>query len=158
MTSCPDCCCPGTVIASRLCSNGSRRRRYECLGCFRRWTHHEGDPPHRNGAAKGLRGAKRQISDSAIRRILEATGSIRQISLATGWSRPMVTAIRRGELYPDIWPDLPRRPAPAGGVASLSCHHCDHWSRRCGLGFPDPDEEGPGFANDCSSYLPTLKS
>lgn len=155
MTSCPDCCCPGTVVASRVCSNNSRRRRYECQGCARRWTHYEGDPPsHGGGVPKGAAG-KRRIPDDDLWHILTATGSVQSIAAATGWSRPTVAAIRRGEIHADAFPDLPRQHAPAAGVASLSCHSCDHWSRRCGLGFPDPDEEGPSFANDCSAYLLT---
>ena len=38
----------------------------------------------------------------------------------------------------------------------LSCHDCQHWrGKSCGMGFPDPVEEGPKFAVDCSLYEPS---
>jgi hypothetical protein len=41
-------------------------------------------------------------------------------------------------------------PVPAN---KPSCHICAHWqSNECGFKFPDPFEEGPGFAADCDLY------
>lgn len=38
-------------------------------------------------------------------------------------------------------------------VTELSCEQCLHWDvSRCDLGHPDPVEEGPAFAQWCSSY------
>jgi hypothetical protein len=43
-------------------------------------------------------------------------------------------------------------PAPAPGV--LTCLSCQHWTDdRCGMGFPDPELEGVGFAADCETFL-----
>lgn len=36
----------------------------------------------------------------------------------------------------------------------LSCHECQNWTAKCGMGFPDPLEEGPEFANECLVFLP----
>ena len=33
-----------------------------------------------------------------------------------------------------------------------SCLQCQHWDARCTMGFPDPEEEGPGAAQWCSTY------
>lgn len=37
----------------------------------------------------------------------------------------------------------------------LSCLECQHWNDRCTMGFPDPEEEGPGAAQWCSCFAPT---
>jgi hypothetical protein len=35
----------------------------------------------------------------------------------------------------------------------LSCYRCKLWNgEECRMGFPDPIEEGPGFARDCSLF------
>jgi hypothetical protein len=44
--------------------------------------------------------------------------------------------------------------APVLGPADPSCERCREWrGERCSLGFPDPIEEGPGFARDCNLYV-----
>lgn len=35
---------------------------------------------------------------------------------------------------------------------TISCLRCVHWSGACGMGFPDPVEEGPGAAQWCSCF------
>lgn len=141
---CPTCGGLGVVRESRRCSNGTRRRRLQCQSCGDRWTHHDGERPAHPGWQHATQA--RTLSPAQVRRILTASGSIAAIARATGHCRQTVTAVLRGESHADIRPDLPRR-------GSLSCQDCQHWQGRCGLGFPDPDEEGPGFAAFCVSFL-----
>lgn len=77
------------------------------------------------------------------------TGSIRAIAAEIGRSRATIHAILTGRTHGHLFPDLPRR----NSQRSLSCHRCSHWRGRCRLGLPDPDVEGPGFANDCSTFV-----
>lgn len=48
----------------------------------------------------------------------------------------------------------PARVLPEPEAGAPSCTNCTHWDGKCGMGFPDPLEEGPGFAADCSLYAP----
>jgi Predicted transcriptional regulator, consists of a Zn-ribbon and ATP-cone domains len=146
MLPCPECHELGQVIESRRCPNGSRRRRLEC-SCGHRWTAYQGDPPPPSRLPPPRHGSHhpRALRPDEVRRILEASGSIRSISRQVGRSQPAVAAVLRGEMHADVCPELPRR-------ASLSCLQCQHWTGRCGLGFPDPDEEGPSAASWCNSY------
>lgn len=43
--------------------------------------------------------------------------------------------------------------APDLQSIDTTCEDCRHWSGCCGLGFPDPVEEGVGFAQECSSFM-----
>lgn len=44
-------------------------------------------------------------------------------------------------------------PPPEPDPSDPSCLNCRHWRGEiCGFGFPDPIEEGVGFASDCSQY------
>jgi len=37
--------------------------------------------------------------------------------------------------------------------STTTCEQCIHWSsERCGLGFPDPKDEGIEFARWCASF------
>lgn len=150
MTPCPECHCDkGVIMDTRRCHNGSIRRRLVCKACWHRWTTHEGEPPgHAGGMPAGRRSkAARQLSDDEVRQILTIGGSTREISRQVRRSWDVVDAVLRGERYADVHPDLPRR------AAAISCRQCDHWSGKCGLGFPDPQEEGLWFASECSSFL-----
>jgi hypothetical protein len=143
---CPDCLCAAKVIRSSLCSNGSRRRRYECQSCATRWTTHEGDPPgHRGGLPVGFRINAPCLHAEEVRLILTAKGSISQIARQIGRSRPAVSAVLGGKTHSRLFPELPRR-------TSLSCFNCIQWSGRCRLGFPDPEEDGPQAAAWCIRY------
>ena len=50
--------------------------------------------------------------------------------------------------------DPPVRISRASLAPKRSCLECQHWQSRCGMGFPDPLEEGPKFANECLVFLP----
>lgn len=93
---------------------------------------------------------QRRVTEAEVRRILQASGSATEIARRMGRSHPTVLAILVGRLHADVAPELPRR-------VSRSCLQCRHWlDRSCGLGFPDPEDEGPQFASDCSSYCERL--
>ena len=151
MKFCPECLGPGPVRRTERCSNGAIRRRHQCQSCGYRWTTHEGEPPGRRGgwpAGASWGDRPRNLSAAEVKCILTSEGSIRQIARAVGRSHPAVAAVVMGRTHADLFPHLPRR-------TSASCLQCGHWRGRCNLGFPDPLEEGPGFAADCSSYLPS---
>lgn len=144
----PLCGARAFVVEVRRCSNGSKRRRLECCDCGHRWTHHEGEPPGRRGGLRpGQSHPWRRVTEQEVRAILTATGSATEIARRTGRSYPTVLGILTGRLHADVAPGLPRR-------ISRSCLQCRHWlERSCGLGLPDPQDEGPGFAADCASFL-----
>jgi hypothetical protein len=67
-----------------------------------------------------------------------------------GCSGETVRQILVGMLYQDLLPGNYKPPPKAG---EPSCDHCRFWEEEeCGMGFPDPIEEGPGFARDCSLF------
>ena len=142
----PVCHGVGTVLEVRRCSNGAKRRRLECRDCGHRWTAHQGQPPgHRGGLQQGQRLPFTRLTEAEVRAILTATGGAKQIAAQVGRSHPTVLAVLSGTRYADRAPELPRR-------SSRSCLNCGHWSGRCGLGFPDPEIEGPTFGADCPSW------
>ena len=90
------------------------------------------------------------LTPDEVRLILTSSLGSPALAQQLGCSKQAVCAVRRGLSHADIWPDLPRRPT-AGDRPS--CYRCQHWARSaCGLGLPDPIEEGPGFAEDCSLF------
>lgn len=149
MVACPECLGSTLVIKGSVkrCSNGSMRRRRKCKSCGYRWTFHEGEPPgHRGGFPKGQKHSFKPLSIEEVRLILIHDGSIGSIARQLGRSHPAVSAVIRGRTHADLFPDLPRR------LTDLSCLSCDHWRGCCGLGFPDPEEDGLQAANSCNSY------
>lgn len=158
MIDCPSCHSSCTeVLESRTCSNGTRRRRHLCLDCSHRWTTWDGPRP-KQGAALGEHRPRRpglppRLTDEQVRMILERRDlSGKTLAKMLERTPEAIRQVRRGKAYRDVLPDLPRwRRASAQGA---SCYICSHWSAGCQMGFPDPMEEGPGFAGDCSLYAP----
>jgi len=146
------------LIETRPTSTG-RRRRYRCLdpGCGNRWTEWTGGRP-RQGATPGARlTATRHrppLTPEEVRTILISPLSLAAVSRLVGCSKQAAHHIRTGRYRADLWPEIPRRVRKAAN--GPSCERCLQWSGRlwhpCGLGFPDPVQEGPGFAADCSVY------
>ncbi len=144
VTPCPTCYARSAVIRVRHCSNGTIRRRLECSCCGHRWTTHQGERP-RNGGRRAGTWHSRDLRPDEVLAILNASGSIRSIARQVGRSAPAVADVLAGRTHTHVSPDLPRR-------QGLTCLQCQHWTGRCRMGFPDPEEEGPQAAAWCNSY------
>jgi hypothetical protein len=84
-----------------------------------------------------------------VRLILTSPLSSPCLARQLGCSKQAICAVRRGRSHASVWPELPRRLSQGGAT----CLDCQHWARgSCGLGLPDPIEEGPSFAQDCSLF------
>lgn len=163
---CPRCSSDATeVIESRKVSNGSRRRRHKCHICDFRWTTYDGPPPgHRGGLSKGQRVARPpELTPDEVRMILLSVESTRTLGRQLGRSAEAIRQVRAGLIHQQVHPTLERTQrtqqltrSPTKSLLSEgpSCHLCQHWADRCTFGYPDPIEEGPGFASDCSMYEP----
>lgn len=172
MTPCPECGCPAVVLESKTARRGTaRRRRYACQGplCGHRWTEWstrageplEGPPPEvEKHRPRRRRPDCRALTDRQVRLILMSpTRSLRSLADQLLVSRESVRKVRLGEFYADVLPELPRqRPGRRAEVVPVSmegpsCWRCSSWvDGACREGFPDPLEEGPGFAADCDLY------
>lgn len=151
--SCKSCGSSCTkVVDSRKLLNGSRRQRVWCRDCDFRWTVWQGERPKPGRAphARGVgRGNKPPLTPDDVRLVLTSELPAYQLGRQLGRSKEAIAAIRRGVLHRNTCPEIPRW----RGQSGPSCHDCKHWARdRCGMGFPDPGEEGPGFAADCSLF------
>ena len=162
---CPSCSSTNTkTIESRPIRAGARRRRHCCNSCDHRWTSYadaQGNsiappPPVVPRAPQPPRPHQLRFSEADVRLILQSPDrTLNSLAAELGCSRETVRQVRRGLSYIDVHPELPRqgaRPAPPPAGAP-SCLRCNHWQNDdCGIGFPDPLEEGPGFAADCDLY------
>lgn len=145
------------ILESRICNNGTRRRRHRCLSCGYRWTYWDGPRPVQ-GRIAGSRNAgllkKRQTTEEDVRRILLSPPEVtnvtlgREISLSAEWVR----RIRLGLSCVNICPELERQKGGASSVKGRSCYNCFYWTTGCYFGFPDPCIEGPGYAQDCDFF------
>lgn len=98
-----------------------------------------------------------RLTNDQVRMILERRDlSARSLAEELGRTGEAICQVRRGNSYRDVLPEIPRWGARK--LQGLSCHSCAHWRNRCEMGFPDPEEEGPGFAADCSFYEPSTQS
>ena len=93
---------------------------------------------------------RKPLSEDAIRDILTSTEVHNVLALRYGRNRSTIVAIRRGDVYAHVLPDIPR------GKHLKNCKYCLHWVSSnhsyCDLGFPDPHEEGLKFAADCNTF------
>lgn len=156
MMNCSSCHSSCTkVIESRLCINGTRRRRHHCLNCGHRWTSWDGPRPdpseHMTPLIRRRMQMPKRLTDDEVRMILERRNiSARRLANDLGRSAEAICQVRAGISYRNVLPEIPRWGARKSMRAS--CHACVHWRSRCVMGFPDPEEEGPGFAADCSLF------
>jgi transposase-like protein len=160
--TCPSCSSSHTrVIETRPVRTGGRRRRHLCHNCQHRWTTWAGERPPQGrvpNACKGRR-TKPPLTEDEVRLVLTSPLSSVKLARELGCSKEAVAAIRRGALHARTLPELPRRQTERRADPELSCHACAHWrSSSCGMGFPDPLDEGPAFAADCSLYEPRTQS
>lgn len=129
MTSCPECSGTARLVETRVTANGhKRRRRFRCTACLHRWTE--------VGANTPMRPPVTMIADIRLSQEPETVLAARH-----GISTSTVGAIRRGEVWADVV------------IKGHTCRNCLHWHHeRCGLGFPDPREEGVGFGQQCVTF------
>lgn len=72
-------------------------------------------------------------------------------------SREAVRQVRQGLSHRNVCPEIPRwhRRRYLAPTAEHDCARCQHWrDGACDLEFPDPAEEGLGFAAECCCYSP----
>jgi hypothetical protein len=92
----------------------------------------------------------RKFSAEQVAAIIASTETHRALGKLYGCSRETIRQIRVGKIYRDV---LPEGYYPPPGPGDPSCERCQEWrGEACSLGFPDPIEEGLGFARDCSLY------
>lgn len=159
---CPSCKSSHTrVIETRALKDGGRRRRHHCHVCEHRWTTWIGELPRhgrRPDARPGHR-TKPPLTEDDVRLVLTSPLSSVKLARQLGRSKETIAAIRRGVLHANTLPELPRRQPMRRPGDGPSCRNCAHWAGdSCGMGFPDPIEEGPAFAADCSLYEPSTQS
>lgn len=160
--NCPSCESSHTrVIETRPLQDGGRRRRHHCHVCEHRWTTWSGEPPKqgRRPGAKPGRSNKPPLTEDEVRLVLTSPLSSVKLARQLGRSKEAIAAIRRGDIHANTLPELPRRQVQRRPADGPSCRGCAHWTGdSCGMGFPDPLEEGPAFAADCSLYEPSTQS
>jgi len=92
----------------------------------------------------------RKLNAEQVAAVIASAKSHRALGQIYGVSGECIRQIRQGIIYRDLLPEGYRPPPRRGDP---SCEHCRYWeSESCGMGFPDPLEEGVGFARDCSLY------
>lgn len=160
--NCPDCSSGHTeILESRLCHNGSRRRRHECQTCGSRWTTWEGERPAKGSTGKPrkrtTRAKRGPLTPEQVRRVLLAPKDVNNAELARelGVGRETIRQIRLGMIYAHVHPEIARLGAPVEvppAEDGPSCYGCVHWREGCTFGFPDWREIGPAFAAECHLY------
>lgn len=146
---CAECQSPARVLRSHTNRDGTRTRRYECHGCQRRWTIWDEGRKRMRPEQCG----RPVLSDDQLLELLTTRREVPAKRLAAEWGCspfPILQA-RKGLAYTNRLPDIPR---PGLAPAAIDCRRCIHWEDdACLLGFPEPQEEGPGFAADCAAFV-----
>ena len=90
---------------------------------------------------------KSNLTEDQVRDILLSTASHQVMGSRYGVHRSTISLIRLGKIRAECCPDLPR------WQPLRHCTDCIQWQNdHCGLGFPDPLEEGLAFARECTVY------
>ena len=138
------------VIETRPRADGSIRRRHKCRDCGERWTTVRPGGKAKPRRAKPARKRQlRKLTPEHVYRVLtEMHRPDKALAEEFGVVRQCIQQIRCGATWPDVFPELPRRDK------WRICTRCRNWDGElgCGIGFPDPLEEGPSFAVDCDFY------
>jgi transcriptional regulator NrdR family protein len=137
------------VLETKTRVDGSVRRRYQCRDCGERWTViSPGEKPGREPLKPIAKRLPRKLTLEQVYRVLtETQTSQKRMAVELGVVRQCIQQIRSGATWADVFPEIPRK------VARKSCEKCRHWDAgECAIGFPDPLEEGTGFAADCDFY------
>lgn len=147
---CPNCESLNTAaIESRQTSYG-RRRRYSCKDCQHRWTKTT-DTKLKSRNKKKRDGE--QVTNDEIWIVLTSGRTSQQVALDLRLPRKTIEAVRAGEIHADRLPEIPRWTKQRPRLSCLDCRFWDHESMRpCQLGWPDPEIDGYGYADECSDY------
>lgn len=147
---CPECRSMETTTIRSMPTQYGRRQRIECKNCNYRWTNVIGTKLSPK-AQKRRDGERLSMND--IRLILISSGSSRHVGQILKVFHGVVDDVRMGRIHADKLPELPRwnKETP-----KLSCLNCRFWDLGCippcRLGWPDPIEIGPKYANECGDY------
>lgn len=147
-------------METRVRSDNAVRRRRVCISCGHRWSTLEriyAKLPHPQKGKPVPRldpYRKRKLNREQVLAIYHADLSATTlVDLASryGVTRETVRQIRAG---------LTHRKLLASTDDLQLCTGCIHWARSgyCTMGFPDPEEEGPTFAAECSLYAERTQS
>jgi len=137
------------TIRSRVHPTG-RIRRFECRSCGHRLSLGGDNADQPIDRYSRDPSATRRFDAATIKAIRESTDGRRVLAKQYGCSQTMIRDIVAGRSYKDLLPEGFRAPPKPGDP---SCERCRYWeAEACGMGFPDPAEEGPSFARDCSLY------
>jgi transposase-like protein len=137
------------VLETKTRIDGSVRRRYQCRDCGERWTViNVGEKPGREPLKPIPKHPPYKLTlDQVYRALTETQVSQKRMAAELGVSRQCIQLVRAGVTWPNAFPEIPRK------VPRRSCEKCRNWSDgECRIGFPDPLEEGTGFAADCDFY------
>jgi hypothetical protein len=151
MITCPDCQGKALVLKTRPSrSSGITRRRLRCTNCSHRWTvwgdlQRKPVPANRPPRVK-----KPPLSDDALHDILTSlTISHSEMGRRYGRSHQTIAQIRLGQVQSHRLPEIPR------WISGHTCEQCLHWRGFCGMGFPDPMDDGVAFARQCNNFMKT---
>jgi hypothetical protein len=118
-------------------------------------------------------GNVRLFGAEQIRLILETQSPHKRIAEQLGCSAWTIAMVRFGDRYSDVLPEIPRwerQPSTRSTAHPVNCWNCIHGRSttvrnanntgsknvvRCGLGLPDPIEEGARFARFCAAFVST---
>lgn len=149
MLKCKKCGAKVFVINTRRKSSGDVRRRFQCNSCSNSWVEWNGKAPP--SSAPEIR-----LSDDAILDILTDKSPQPVLAERHGCSMSAVGRIRRGELHPNIHPEVPRFNVKARPPRK-SCRKCIYYTgidkNPCDLGHEDPVQEGLTFALHCPNFI-----
>ena len=142
---CPECIDGVLIIVRSYVRNSRRHRLMGCKSCgYRNWRPDDDIEGTRNRRP-------RRFDEATIKEIRASAEGRRILAQQYGCSEELIRAIRAGQVYRDLLPDGFRAPP---GPGDPNCERCLHWAGdACGMGFPDPEMEGPAFAQDCSVFV-----
>lgn len=141
-----DCQCGAqmNLVGSRM-HRGERYRRFSCPACGRRETRLGQNADRPLPEHRVLK--NRRFNAEIVTAIRRSRDSRRALAERYGCSQEMIRSIQAGIAYRDLLPEGFRSPPKPGDP---SCEQCRFWdAEACGMGFPDPAEEGLGFAREC---------
>ena len=139
-----------TVIETRQQPwRGTTYRRLQCLGCGKRRTVYDAEPPNHD-KPKGRR--RPPLEPQQIHYILTGRATQTELAKEVGISRQAVAKILRGDAHRNICPEIPR---PLDRARPENKGVCVHWRGHCGLDLPDAIAEGREFCGFCPAHQTT---